>query len=165
MAPKTIRTLIGKKMLTGQFVLISTFEGNAAVSKLGSDQIEGTTLRVYVYVVKEDRPLGPRDVMRGLQLSSPSVAYRHLQKLESSGFLKKDEHGEYVAKRKMSMAGFHWVGKIFYPDDFLFLLLPGTFHYRSRDLSDSLAIRDLRAVCILRVRADDNGNRHGVFSL
>ena len=86
-----------------------------AVSKLGSDQIEGTTLRVYVYVVKEDRPLGPRDVMRGLQLSSPSVAYRHLQKLESSGFLKKDEHGEYVAKRKMSMAGFHWVGKSFLP--------------------------------------------------
>ncbi len=88
---------------------------NLKVSNGGSAQIDGTTLRVYVYVVKEDRPLGPRDVMRGLQLSSPSVAYRHLQKLESAGFLKKDEHGEYVAQRKMGLGGFHWVGKSFLP--------------------------------------------------
>lgn len=79
------------------------------------EQIEGTTLRVYVYVVKESRPLGPRDVMRGLQLSSPSVAYRHLQKLENAGLLKKDEHGEYVVKKKKGLGGFHWIGKNFFP--------------------------------------------------
>ena len=88
---------------------------NLTVSNVGRSQIEGTTLRVYVYVVKEDRPLGPRDVMRGLQLSSPSVAYRHLQKLESAGFLKKDEHGEYIVQRKTGLGGFHWVGKSFLP--------------------------------------------------
>ena len=78
-------------------------------------QIEGTTLRVYVYVVKEGRPLGPRDVTRGLQLSSPSVAYRHLQKLEAAGLLKKNELGEYVVKKKTGLGGFHWIGKSFLP--------------------------------------------------
>jgi hypothetical protein len=85
------------------------------VSSDCSEQIEGTTLRAYVFVVKESRPVGPRDLMRGLQLSSPSVAYRHLQKLESAGFLKKDERGEYIVMRKTSLGGFHWVGKIFLP--------------------------------------------------
>jgi hypothetical protein len=85
------------------------------VSSEGSGLIEGTTLRVYVFIVKESRPVGPRDVMRGLQLSSPSVAYRHLQKLESAGFLKKDEHGEYIVVRKTGLGGFHWIGKIFLP--------------------------------------------------
>jgi len=78
--------------------------------------------------VKEDRPLGPRDVMRGLQLSSPSVAYRHLQKLESAGFLKKDEHGEYIVQRKMGLGGFHWVGKSFLPRTmFYFFFFLGLF--------------------------------------
>ncbi len=94
----------------------------------GGGQIEGTTLRVYIYVVKESRPLGPRDVMRGLQLSSPSVAYRHLQKLENAGLIKKDEHGEYVVKKKKGLAGFHWIGKSFFPRTmFYFFFFLGLF--------------------------------------
>ena len=45
-------------------------------------ELEGITLSVYWYVVKEGKPVGPREVMKGAHLSSPSVAYRHLQKLE-----------------------------------------------------------------------------------
>jgi hypothetical protein len=94
----------------------------------GGERIEGTTLRVYVYVVKAGRPLGPRDVMRGLNLSSPSVAYRHLQKLEEAALLQKDEHGEYVAKRKVGLAGFHWVGRSFLPTMmFYFFVFLGLF--------------------------------------
>ncbi len=40
---------------------------------------EGTTLNVYSYVVKRGKPVGPREVMRGANLSSPSVTYWHLQ--------------------------------------------------------------------------------------
>lgn len=96
--------------------------------KVDGEQIEGTTLRVYVYVVKQGRSLGPRDVMRGLELSSPSVAYRHLQKLENANLLKKNEHGEYIVKKKTGLGGFYWVGKSFLPRTmFYFFFFLGLF--------------------------------------
>jgi len=74
-------------------------------------ELEGITLNVYLYVVKEGKPVGPRDVMKGAHLSSPSVAYRHLQKLEDLGLLQKNEYGEYVVKEKATKRGYIWVGR------------------------------------------------------
>ena len=71
---------------------------------------EGTTLNVYSFVVKKGKPVGPREVMRGVNLSSPSVAYWHLQKLENSGLLQKNATGEYVVKEKTSISGHIWIG-------------------------------------------------------
>ncbi|MBA7712547.1 hypothetical protein ES703_121525 [subsurface metagenome] len=42
---------------------------------MGNEELAGNTLIVYAYVVREDRPVGTRDVMRGAHLSSPSVAH------------------------------------------------------------------------------------------
>ena len=61
------------------------------MTKANSEELEGTTLNVYLYVVKKGKPIGPRDVMKALNLSSPSVAYRHLQKLEDLDYLQKDD--------------------------------------------------------------------------
>lgn len=80
-----------------------------------NEELEGTTLKVYLYVVKEGKPVGPRDVMRGANLSSPSVAYRHLQKLEALGLLQKDVYGEYVVKEKANIRGHMWIGKNLVP--------------------------------------------------
>ena len=80
-----------------------------------NEELEGTTLKVYLYVVKEGKPVGPRDVMRGANLSSPSVAYRHLQKLESLGLLQKDVYGEYAVKEKANIKGHMWIGKNLVP--------------------------------------------------
>ena len=71
---------------------------------------EGTTLNVYSFVVKKGKPVGPREVMRGVNLSSPSVAYWHLQKLENLGLLQKNKTGEYVVKEKTSISGHIWIG-------------------------------------------------------
>lgn len=79
------------------------------------EELEGTTFKVYLYVVKEGKPVGPRDVMRGVNLSSPSVAYRHLQKLETLGLLQKDVYGEYVMKEKANIKGHLWVGRSLVP--------------------------------------------------
>jgi hypothetical protein len=79
------------------------------------EELEGTTLKVYLYVVRESKPVGPRDVMRGANLSSPSVAYRHLQKLEDLGLLQKDMYGEYVVKEKVSIKGHLWIGRNLVP--------------------------------------------------
>ncbi len=77
----------------------------------GDEELEGTTLRVYLCVVKEGKPVGPRDVMRAANLSSPSVAYRHLQKLETLGLIQKDRYGEYVAKERANIKGHMWIGR------------------------------------------------------
>ena len=79
-----------------------------------SQEPEGTTLNVYSYVVKQDKPVGPREVMRGANLSSPSLAYWHLQKLENTG-LEKNEAGEYIVKEKTSISGHIWIGRNLVP--------------------------------------------------
>jgi hypothetical protein len=76
---------------------------------------EGTTLNVYSYVVKQGKPVGPREVMRGVNLSSPSVAYWHLQKLENTGLIEKNGAGEYVVKEKTSISGHIWIGRNLVP--------------------------------------------------
>ena len=80
-----------------------------------NSDLEGTTFNVYSYVLKETKPVGPRDVMRGANLSSPSVAYRHLQKLEDLGLIEKNEKGRYVIKEKAKISGYLWVGKTLVP--------------------------------------------------
>ncbi|MCW4025122.1 MAG: hypothetical protein NWF01_08835 [Candidatus Bathyarchaeota archaeon] len=79
------------------------------------EELEGNTLIVYAYIVHADKPVGTRDVTRGANLSSTSVAHRHLQKLESSGLIEKDSYGDYVLKQKASINGHVWVGKSLVP--------------------------------------------------
>jgi len=79
------------------------------------EELNATTFQTYVYLVKVGKPVGPRDVMRGANLSSPSVAYRNLQKLMDLGLVIKDTYGNYVVKEKMGMKGYVWIGKTLIP--------------------------------------------------
>jgi hypothetical protein len=79
------------------------------------DDLNKTTLQTYLYLVKVGKPVGPRDLMRGANLSSPSVAYRNLQKLTDKGLVNKDEYGNYVLKQKIHLKGYIWVGKNLIP--------------------------------------------------
>ncbi len=85
--------------------------------------LEGITLNVYLYAVKRGKPVGPRDVMKGANLSSPSVAYRHLQKLEDLGYLQKNDYGEYTVKRKAQIEGNFWLGHRLMPKMWLYSLI------------------------------------------
>ncbi|MCL2287941.1 MAG: hypothetical protein FWC33_01995 [Candidatus Bathyarchaeota archaeon] len=80
-----------------------------------SDELEGNTLSVYAYIVRADRPVGTRDVTRGAELSSTSVAHHHLQKLETLGLIEKNSYGSYILKAKASVDGHVWVGKNLVP--------------------------------------------------
>lgn len=86
-------------------------------------KLEGITLAVYLHAVKKGKPVGPRDVMKSIKLSSPSVAYRHLQKLEDTGYLAKNEYGEYTVKRKATIRGYVWLGHRLFPKMWLYALL------------------------------------------
>lgn len=85
--------------------------------------LNGRTLKVYLYVVKENRPVGPRDVMRNLNLSSPSVAYRHLQKLEEMDLLTKNVQGNYTATKKIAVRGYVWIKKRLIPNSLLYFIV------------------------------------------
>ncbi|XES78297.1 MAG: hypothetical protein ACBZ72_05335 [Candidatus Bathyarchaeia archaeon] len=85
------------------------------MTNLDAEVLEGTTLCVYAYVVKEGKPVGPREVMRGANLSSPSTAYRQLQKLESLGLVKKNVYGAYIVQEKASISGHLWIGRNLVP--------------------------------------------------
>ena len=93
------------------------------VSNANNEELEGITLSVYLYVVKKGKPVGPRDVMKGAHLSSPSVAYRHLQKLEDLGYLQKNKYGEYVTKDKARVRGYIWIGRRMMPKMLVYSLL------------------------------------------
>lgn len=84
------------------------------------EELNATTFQTYVYLVKVGKPVGPRDLMRGASLSSPSVAYRNLQKLIDLGLVDKDAYGNYVVKEKMHMKGYVWVGKTLMPSFAIF---------------------------------------------
>jgi hypothetical protein len=88
-----------------------------------TEELEGITLNVYLYAVKKGKPVGPRDVMKCVNLSSPSVAYRHLQKLDDAGYLQKNEYGEYTVKRKAHIRGQVWLGHHLQSKMWLYALL------------------------------------------
>ena len=61
----------------------------------GVVSLAGKTLEVYLYMLRRREPVGVREVQRGLRLSSPSVAFHHLEKLRSMGVVEKDPSGHY----------------------------------------------------------------------
>ena len=65
---------------------------------VSTDVLRGLTLKVYKFILKSDRPIGIREVQRALNLSSPTLALYHINKLEEAGLIKKELNG-YVADR------------------------------------------------------------------
>jgi len=62
------------------------------------DVLRGLTLKVYKFVLRSDKPVGIREVQRALNLSSPTLALYHMNKLEEAGLIKKESNG-YDANR------------------------------------------------------------------
>ena len=91
---------------------------------MAAEELEGNTLSVYAYIVRTNEPVGVREVTRGVDLSSTSVTYHHLQKLETLGLIEKNSYGQYSLKAKAPVEGYMWVGKnlvprlIFYSESF-----------------------------------------------
>ncbi|MFB3890063.1 MAG: hypothetical protein ACE14S_11275 [Candidatus Bathyarchaeia archaeon] len=85
------------------------------------DELNTTTFDMYLYLVKVGQPVGPREVMRAMNIGSPGVAHRHLQKLTDWGWAEKDAYGRYTVKKKVGFKGYVWLGKKLVPISYLFL--------------------------------------------
>ncbi len=102
----------------------------------GAD-IKGTTLRVYLYLLKSG-PSELRAVQHSLEMSSPSLAVYHLGKLVESGLARQDELGRYVGvsdKVGDVVSGYTKLGFAVVPQAFfysvLFSILTAFFVYES----------------------------------
>jgi DNA-binding transcriptional ArsR family regulator len=81
-------------------------------------ELRGRTLRAYLFILKSPKSIGVRELQRGLSLSSPSVAYHHLDKLTKLGLIDKDQYGEYALVKNVSvnvLQAFTQVGRLLVP--------------------------------------------------
>lgn len=81
-------------------------------------ELRGKTLKIYLYMLKQGRPMGVREIQRDLQLSSPSVAFHHIEKLVRLGVVEQDQLGNYVIAKKVDpgiLQAFVNVGKFSLP--------------------------------------------------
>jgi DNA-binding transcriptional ArsR family regulator len=81
-------------------------------------ELRGRTLRAYLYILRSPKAIGVRELQRALGLSSPSVAYHHLDKLTRMGLIEKDQYGEYMLVKNVNvnvLQAFTQVGKLLVP--------------------------------------------------
>ena len=85
---------------------------------------ESVSFRVYVFLLRVGEA-SARDVYRGCDLSSPSLALHHLEKLESLGLVRKDENGVYqvIARKFGVLRFFHRTGTWLVPRSFLYMIM------------------------------------------
>ncbi len=79
------------------------------------EDMDEVTFRAYLQLVKAGEPVGPRDLTRRANLSSPAVSHRVLQKLMDLGLAEKDAYGRYSVKEKMGLKGYFWLGNNLVP--------------------------------------------------
>ncbi|MGA2680852.1 MAG: winged helix-turn-helix domain-containing protein [Candidatus Bathyarchaeia archaeon] len=90
-----------------------------------NQEIRGNTLKAYLHLLKHG-PSELREVQRGLELSSASLASYHLGKLVEANYVKQDEQGKYFAIKDASakvLEGYSKVGPAVVPQLFFFSLL------------------------------------------
>ncbi|MEM2110908.1 MAG: hypothetical protein QXX08_03410 [Candidatus Bathyarchaeia archaeon] len=67
---------------------------------VGKRYLSGVIWDVYLYILTSNEPVGVRDVWRGLQLSSPSLAQYHVNHLLEMKLVSQTSDGRYVAEEK-----------------------------------------------------------------
>jgi hypothetical protein len=61
--------------------------------------LTGTTLKVYKAMIRFGRPIGPRELQKLLELSTPSLVLFHLEKLCGVGLVARTGEGIYSINR------------------------------------------------------------------
>lgn len=60
-------------------------------------RISGTTWNIYLYILTSEKPRGVREVWRALNLSTPSLAQYHINKLMDMKLIESTVDGKYHA--------------------------------------------------------------------
>lgn len=120
-------------------------------------EIRGNTLRVYVFLLRRG-PSELREIQRGLELSTPSLASYHLERLVAAGYAAQNEQGQYFAIKESSgeiLEGFSRVGVHLVPQLLFFAVLftpiVGYFAFMSLHSSDYVPFLVASSVCLVGV--------------
>ncbi len=83
--------------------MVSQLTNNFSIKgpKDSDSVLTGTTMKIYRFLVTSGKPIGPRELQKKLNLSSPAVASFHLEKLLKNGLAAKNnpDDGTYVVDR------------------------------------------------------------------
>lgn len=66
--------------------------------------VTGTTRLVYLYILSSRNSIGVRDIWRGLELSSPSLAQYHVNKLLDLKLIEADQFGKIQASSQIKLS-------------------------------------------------------------
>jgi hypothetical protein len=107
------------------------------MSSTRQNEIKGNTLRVYLYLVTHGGS-ELREIQRGLEFSTPSLASYHLTRLIRAGYVRQGDDGKYYALEEKThelLEGYSRVGPTLIPQLFffsvLFSILFGYFSYKA----------------------------------
>ena len=64
-------------------------------------ELNGTTLTVYWFMLRDNKPRSAREIQRKTGLSSSSLSLHHLNKLIELELVKTDKHGQYIVAKKV----------------------------------------------------------------
>jgi len=81
-------------------------------------ELKGTTLKIYVMLLKLNRPVGVRELQRIMGFRSPNTALYHLEKLRRLGLLEKNREGEYFVAKEAKVGAlvfFTRIGSLLVP--------------------------------------------------
>ncbi|MCH4815415.1 MAG: winged helix-turn-helix domain-containing protein [Saccharolobus sp.] len=62
------------------------------------EELTGTARKIYIYLLRQKRPVGIRKIQKDLNLSSPSIVSYHIKKLIEDGLVKEVDEGYIVTK-------------------------------------------------------------------
>ncbi len=93
-------------------------------------ELKGRTLIIYWYLLNYgSKPIGVRELQRALNISSPSVAFHHLEKLRRLNLLEKKITGDYLLVQRVKVGvlkQFIGVGKLLLPRYLFYAILFST---------------------------------------
>ena len=102
-----------------------TLDTHGRTRMRASKEITGNALRVYLYLIKHG-PCELRDVQRGADLSTPSLASYHLNRLIEASYVKQDGEGKYAAVMEATsdiLSGYSKIGTTIVPQLLFFTVL------------------------------------------
>ena len=113
--------MLSARLFWSCYLPVNKTAENAFEEKVGGEYV---TFRIYVFLLRAGKA-SVRDTYRGCDLSSPSLALHHLEKLEGLNLVRKDENGIYhVIARKFGVLRFFYrTGAWLLPRSFFYMVL------------------------------------------
>lgn len=115
-------------------------------------ELKGKSWTVYLYLLRCRSPVTVRQTQRDLNLSSPSVALHHLEKLKELKLARRTPSNEYKLAGDVKLGvlqNFSRIGTVFMPRMFFYALFFTTMYFFYLGLVQTLLTREVLFLLVL----------------